>query len=246
MKRPELKPGYIAMIIVLIMAAVILAIFLTDAGHNRREANIVLPDQTTADPSGGDVDLPYEESISGERIEITTENVLSVIAAIKRPTIYYLEMETTVYAGELSRTTQIRHWVSPTQSVTRRLTDGDAEALFVMRSGDEVRIWYEGSEDAYSGASTQSTDDIAGIPTYEDVLTSTGGILAAKYMMDHDRACIFVSVEDVTLGYVVNSYIDVDTGLLVRSQTYKGSELVYEMSVSIVDEDASGMDRVFE
>ena len=244
-KKPELKQSYVAAIIVLIMVIVILTIFLTDAGNNRKEANIVLPEYGTADSSGGEIKLPQEDAAPGERIEITTENVLSVIAAIERPEVYYLEMETTVFAGELSRTTQIRHWVSPTQSVTRQITDGNDAALFVMRSSDEVRVWYEGSETAYTGASTYSTDDLAGIPTYEDVLTMQGGILAARYMMENDRACIFVSIEDVTLGYVVNFYVDVDTGLLVRSQTYKGSELTYEMSVSVIEEDPEGMDRVF-
>lgn len=246
MKKPELKPGYIAVAIVLIMAAVILLILITDANRNRREANIVLPEYSGDDGSGTVIELPYENTDLGEKVEINTGNVLSVIRAMERPEHYYLEMDTTVYAGEAFLTTGIRHWVSGEQSVTRRYKEGDAAAVYIMRTEENVKIWFEGSQDVYIGAvSDYSGDDAAAIPSYEDVLTTGDRILSAKYVTEDEYACIYVSAADEALSYVKEYYIDVNTGLLVKMQTRREGKLVYSMKVGIIDEDISSMDLLF-
>ncbi len=246
MKKPELKPGYIAAAIVLIMASVIVFIFLTDVNRNRREANIVLPAHGGDDGSDTVIELPYEDAESREKVEINAGNVLSVIRAMERPEHYYLEMESTVYASEAFLTTEIRHWVSGEQSVTRRYKDGDAAAVYTMRTKENVKIWFEGAEDVYIGAlSEYSGDDAAGIPSYEDVLTTGDQILSAKYVMEGQRACIYVSAADEALSYIKEYYIDVGTGLLVKMETYKGGVLVYSVEVSVIDEDISSMDLLF-
>lgn len=246
MKKPELKPGYIAAAIVLIMALVIVLIFLTDASRNRHEANIVLPAHGGDDGANTVIELPYEEVDPGKKVEINTANVLSVIRAMARPEQYYLEMKSTVYAQEASVTTDIRHWVSGEQSVTRRYKDGDDAAIYMMRTQENVKIWFEGAEDVYIGAlSDYSGDDAAGIPSYEDVLTTGDQILSAKYVMEGQYACIYVSAADEALSYIKEYYIDVGTGLLIKTQTHKGGTLIYSMEVSVIDEDISSMDSLF-
>ena len=246
MKKSELKPGYIAVLIILILAAVILVIFLTDVNRNRREANIVLPEYSDNDGSDMVVELPYEESDAMEKVVLNTGNVLSVIRAMARPKYYYQEMETTIYAAQSSVKTQIRQWVSEEQSVTRRYKEGDAAAVYVLRTKENIKIWFEDSQDAYIGAlSNYSSDDIAGIPSYEDVLTTGDEILAAKYVIEGDRACIYVCTEDKLLSYIKEYYIDVQTGLLVKMETRREGELVYSMETVRLDEDVNDMDLLF-
>ena len=235
-KKAELRPGYISAIIVLILAAVIAMILLTDANRDRREANIVLPETGEGLSPSGSVELPREAPEPGKNVEIDTGNVLSVIRAMDRPEQYYLEMDSTVYADGSSLTAHIRHCVRGEQSVTRRIRDGDRTARYLLRSGDTIRIWYEGGQDVYSGSvEDYSGDDAAGVPTYEEVLTSADRILSAKYVM-----------EDEALSYSRGYFIDVDTGLLVKSQTQKNGTLVYEMCVTVYSEDISSMENLLD
>lgn len=246
-KKAELRPGYISAIIVLILAAVIAMILLTDANRDRREANIVLPEVGEGVSPAGAVELPRETTVQGKNVEITTDNVLSVIRAMDRPAQYYLEMDTTVYTSDGSLTTHIRHCVRDGDSVTRRYRDGDRAARYLLRTGETIRIWYEGEQDVYAGSvEDYSSDDAAGIPTYEDVLTSADRVLSAKYVMEDGRACIYILTQDEALSYSHGYFIDVDTGLLVKSQTQAGGTLVYEMHVTAYSEDISSMEELFE
>ena len=246
-KKAELRPGYISAIIVLILAAVIAMILLTDANRDRREANIVLPETGEGLSPSGSVELPREAPEPGKNVEIDTGNVLSVIRAMDRPEQYYLEMDSTVYADGSSLTAHICHCVRGEQSVTRRIRDGDRTARYLLRSGDTIRIWYEGGQDVYSGSvEDYSGDDAAGVPTYEEVLTSADRILSAKYVMEDGRACIYVLTQDEALSYSRGYFIDVDTGLLVKSQTQKNGTLVYEMCVTVYSEDISSMENLLD
>ena len=247
MKKTELKPGYISLIIVLILAAVIALILLTDANRGRREANIVLPEIGENADAAAVVELPREAVSAGKAVEINPSNVLSVIRAMDRPAQYYLEMETRIWSGEDSITTLVRHCVRGDTTVTRRFREGERAARYLLRTGETIRIWYEGGQDVYTGTlADYSGDDAAGIPTYEDVLTSVDRILSAKYVLDEGKACIFVSTEDEALGYLKAYYIDVDTGLLVKSLTQKNSALVYEMKVTEYSEDISSMESLLD
>ncbi len=246
-KKAELRPGYISAIIVLILAAVIAMILLTDANRDRREANIVLPEVGEGVSPSGAVELPREATEQGRTLEINTDNVLSVIRAMDRPTQYYLEMETTVYADGASLTTRIRHCVRGGDSVTRRFRDGDRAARYLLRSGETIRIWYEGGQDVYSGTvEDYSGDDAAGIPTYEEVLLSADRVLSAKYVLEDGRACIYVLTQDEALSYSRSYFIDVDTGLLVKSQTQRNGTMIYEMRVTAYSDDISSMENLFE
>ena len=248
MKNRKIKAAYFAALIIFAIAAVLLVVFLTDSGAHRRETTIVLPGHEGAQSdASGAIDIPAEQSYNGREVKIDTENVLSVIKAMRRPDKYYLEMETAVYAGETARTCQVKHWVSGDSSVTRRKEDGASSAVYTMRTPENVKMWYENSADVYTGALAQlSADDAAGIMTYEDVLKESGTLISARYTDLDNFRCIYVSARDKLLGYTREYYIDADTGLLVKSVTTKAGETVYSMSVSVLSLDISDMDRVFE
>ena len=78
------------------------------------------------------------------------------------------------------------------------------------------------------------------------MLTSADRILSAEYVMEDGRACIYVLTQDEALSYSRGYFIDVDTGLLVKSQTQKNGALVYEMRVTVYSEDISSMENLLD
>lgn len=247
MKGRTSRPAYTAAAIIIVVAVVIFFVVFTDNGQYRKPSTITLPDIGSEEEISGDTEFPSEDSPEAHKVEVNRDNILSIVRAIKRPDKYYMELETSVYYSGRSLTTEIRHWVNGGQSVTRSVKAGNTTPVYVMRTEDTVKIWYENSEEFYqTSAANYSDDDAAGIMTYEDVLTTKDRIVSAQYAEQNGCQCIYIETEDDELSYRKEYYVDVDRGLLVSAKTYKESELIYSMDVSVIDEDISAMDKLFE
>ena len=91
-------------------------------------------------------------------------------------------------------------------------------------------------------------DDLAGVPSYEDILTfSRSQLLDASFVTLPDIAdCIYVSVqkEDTQLDY----WVSLESGLLCKQISYQGGELVYDMeqtALEIYPDSDEALDGVF-
>lgn len=246
MKSRMNKPAYTAAAIAAVTIAAVFFIFFTDNKANQHQSNVTLPESGGEKTPAADIILPYENDDNGKIVEISAANVLSVIRTIQRPAQYYMELETSVYSSGKALTTSVKYWVKDGQSITRREKAGEAAATYTMCTQDTVKIWHENSDDVYSTfRSRYSGDDIAGIMTYEDILTSSDKIVSAKYTDVDDYQYIYIIASDNELLYIKEYYIDVNSGLLLHSRISKSDELIYSMDTSVLSEDISDMDSLF-
>lgn len=72
--------------------------------------------------------------------------------------------------------------------------------------------------------------------SYEEVLgLDSSAITDAGYIRLEDEMCIYVRYSSGEFGYDNVCYVSVDTGLLMGSEIYDGSKLIYRMSSTAPD-----------
>ena len=171
-------------------------------------------------------------------VEITVENVQSVIATLERPEYYSREISKTRYwsAGEGSATTRTEIWSGPE---ALRIQRDDGENMIFTRN--RYYIWFAGGSyiahpiTAAMGESfDRMLDEFQGIPSYETVLdVERSQIIEAGYTLlvvdGEEQYVIYVEVRGGTLGYVDRYYISLFSGLLVGVETRDGDIPIYRM-----------------
>ena len=230
---------------VAVMAGIVLlfgALILSDTLRSRRGTSIVLPDAgeltMTGDPQNRDEDAPaaYEE------VSIEPDNVRAVLETLKRPQSYVLRAMTEEFSGEDSLSAQVLHAVRGDATATVRYTENRSE--HTVRSRGVTYVWRDGGELREYAAGDYGGDAAAGLPTYE-ILYDTAGrdILSAAYRQYEGFSCVFFRVRDRGLALTADYYVDIDTGLLVYSETRDASGAVlYTMRILSIVLDTPGDD----
>ena len=223
---------------VLIAAVVIFAL-------NYSKFSAVTPDVKLADPvpSGG---AGTEETDPGsvvgfpDYLEITTENVQSVIASLSRADSYHRTAEAVTSWEGGSALYFVESWVSPAGLRTTVIRDGDDEIKNILLLNGTVYIWYEEggavsrtAADASADSTEHLRDELQMMATYEDVLDlKKNDIAEAGYVASDGGQYITVRVKPDRLGYSDKYYISIETGLLEAAETYCRDKLVYRMNVT--------------
>lgn len=211
------------MIAISALTVVILLVVLSVDYENRQtQPSITLPEPLPAPEQKDPAALPVET------LEVGRENVQKVIGSLARPQAYHqtLWIETVSDGMEGGRTADI--WVRG--SCMRVTVTDDYDTRTCLTDGKLLYIWYDGDEPVQIDWNESFTmDDLAGIPSYESVLSlSPEKILGACYVtLDDDGGtdCIYVNYESE-----INSqffWVNTETGLLFRQNMLEDGELVY-------------------
>lgn len=190
-----------------------------------------IPDASATPTAGGDY----------TRVELTTDTVQRVVATLERPESYArtITVETVGENGEVGQTTAQVVVDGGWTRVTATLPDGRVCHTIV---GEEKRcVWYDDQRSWREYPVQERSADLSQrLPTYEDVLAVVqSDIVDARYETLGDLPCIFISVKEEELGYVEEYWVSVDTGLLVRSESWKGENVFYRMSGYTVETPAT-------
>lgn len=231
-----------AALVVLVMGVVLILVLLSTINPHSHDAQIELPDDAVFDSVADAQIRPQSPGDQASLVEITVQNVQNVIRTLDRPSAYYMKAESILSYGDESRVTVAEQWLSTGRCVVRTEDSLTDRVLCSITDREGVAIWYEGEDEVLTGgaAAFLQQDMLAGIPTYEDVLSLThGSIIAASYVPWNEELCILVEVYDPALEYTLRYYISVESGMLVHAETYTGGALVYSMNLLELSDDLS-------
>ncbi len=225
------------LVTVLVMAVLVLlfgVMILSDTLKSRRGTGIVLPDAGAVATAGGSGESGDPEPELYREVSVTPENVGRVIATLSRPAAYTLSAQITYsHAGASASAQVIRAVREGAESVTWVRPDGESR---ILRSGGLLYAWEEGRDVLISPDGAMPADAAAGMPEYE---TAAGGtdvhVTQAGYTLYEGFSCIFFVAEDDS-GLVSEYYVDIDTGLLVRSENRLNGETVYVMQTLSIEQ----------
>lgn len=199
-------------------------------------AKIVLPDPAASPiPSGGGESAPV-------RVEVTPETVQRVVATLARPESYSRALSLEDFWGEgESGVTQVQVWVEDGWTRTRAELPGGLVRHTIV-GAEQFWLWYEGESGVLTGPADDSSADLEGqrIPGYEDLLElDRSAILSAGYAELDGLGCVYAETESGQAGYTTRWWVDDDSGLLVRSESWRGEELVCRMTAGAVERPAA-------
>ena len=197
---------------------------------HRKDTGIVLQSGTENAPTvSSGSQLLTAQSVAD--VTIGPDNAQKVIASLKRPEAYSCVIENTLYYTGGSSTLRCNQYMRDNLVRTDWLTEAGAAQSTLLRAGDTVYTWENGSTTFYKGTWGEFSDDSAAmLPTYEDVLNE-GVVLSSAGRQDIDNEpCIMVEFEQE--GYRCVYYISAASGLLKKASFYQGETLARQVVVS--------------
>lgn len=197
---------------------------------HRKDTGIVLQSGTENAPTVSfGSQLLTAQSVAD--VTIGPDNAQKVIASLKRPEAYSCVIENTLYYTGGSSTLRCHQYMRDNLVRTDWLTEAGAAQSTLLRAGDTVYTWENGSTTFYKGTWGEFSDDSAAmLPTYEDVMDE-GVVLSSAGRQDIDNEpCIMVEFEQE--GYRCVYYISAASGLLKKASFYQGETLARQVVVS--------------
>ena len=179
---------------------------------------------------------PAEATAEDTVIDITTETVQTAISTLRRAEDYSRRLTVQSFWSGGSSATEIDAHIRG-GDVRLTVREGGApsgEVKNILIKGGEAWIWYEGEAGMWHGSAKDGdADAYQTLLTYEDVLSlDVDAILDAGYAAYQGENCLFVRYAAGELGYEHLCYISDATGLLMGTETYDGSVLIYAMRSS--------------
>ncbi|MCL2084862.1 MAG: hypothetical protein FWH06_06375 [Oscillospiraceae bacterium] len=176
---------------------------------------------------------------SGE-LEITRENVRTIVADLARLSGYKAVCSLDVYAGGSSYTKTQRLTVLDGYQKTEYL-GGDGELVRTEVMGPAITFFWDATPgSALNSLATGgfSGDASAFMPTYEDVLSlEAGDISEAGYEVVDGKPCVNIRAAwpDGETGYDVEYMVDMATGLLISARAYRNGSPVWAFEMSVLE-----------
>lgn len=238
----NIKPLLLAATAAVTVIAVLLVFFFSGR-KTKASQTIVLPD-----PPAQEETAQEEPEQNAALASVSTENVQSVLEkSVFRPTSYHQTMTITTASGEKTRVQTAEVWVKG-KLLKVQLTD-DFETRTVLADEQTLYLWYDDEAPvSMARGAAMRLDDLAGVPSYEDILTFSRSQLSdASFVTLPDTAdCIYVSVQndDAQLDY----WVSLESGLLCKQNRLIAGELVYDMeqtALEIYPDSDEALDGVF-
>lgn len=197
---------------------------------HRRSIGITLPTGDAEVPvTSAGSQLLTAQSVAD--VEITTDNVRSVIASLSRPDAYSCIIENRLYYAGSSSSLRCRRYVRDGLIRTDTLTETGSVRSSLIRRGDTIYSWNADNSAVFEGSAGNFSDDAAAmLPTYEDVLADGVVPLTAGRTTTDGEPCIVVSFE--LDGYRCAYSISASSGLLKSASFYSGDTLTRSVTVS--------------
>ncbi len=221
-----------ALALLLCMAGVL---YLSSMGRERDVPKIVLPDAITEEePSGENSGDASGLDAQMTRVEITPDNVRSVVATMARPENYSAAATVTLAWSSGSVTQTRRVYVKDGFTKVEALSDSGHAERHIITDDTRVFMWNEGDANYYRGSLGDfSADDSLLIPTYEAIADlPDGAVTDASYTLYAGENCIYIASWDETLGESVYYWISLDSGLLIHTERVRDELVVYTMTLA--------------
>lgn len=231
---PKLKPPLVASIgALLLVGALFLSLFLSTAAY-RTEDDVVLPSETTKAPANDGV-LGENLSILSE-VEITADNIQSVVASLSRAESYTATVVSRLYYGDTSGTVTCRQSVK-NGAIRTDYLNATANVISSELLWDNISYTWRSGADTYSQGNQGSftADQSAMLPTYETVCELpreqiTGGAL----VQEGNELLLTV---DTRNGSQVGVYkISAQTGLLCAASFSEDGKMTRSVEVTVSSE----------
>ena len=217
-RKSEASMVVLVVITALCITGVLVAAFLLNSA-GEREQSITLPQRPD--------EQPVEQTPESPFLELTPENVAAVVQTLQRPENYRQNLTITTAWGQSStvQTVELLHTAAGTrvdltsaQGTTHTLTDGST-----------IYLWYDRESDYISRAASDVTpDDLAHIPTYEQITEiPPERIVTAEYRTEAEADYLFVSCQNG--DYTEQFWLDLSSGLLTRAETLYQQTAIYTM-----------------
>lgn len=169
-------------------------------------------------------------------VQVSAENVLSVIETLHRPTAYHQTSTLVLNADEAQLIRLADVW---TNGVYMRADISDPyQTVSYLTDGQEAYIWYHDDKTPVKIAldGSMSCDDMIGLLTYETLLeTDPEELFYAEHTVLNDPfvQCVYVSTvkEDRETRY----WVDLNTGLLYMAEVTENGEQIYYMEQSALE-----------
>lgn len=231
---------FTVVIFVMIILLTFGALFLYDMISSRKGLDIQLPADSNVTTAVGQANHNELPSRTFREIEITPENVVSVIRTLNRPNAYTLHAVIEISGMGRTSSTLLTHSVRDGMSADVSETDG--QITHSVRAAGLVFVWKE--DENVVRHPDFGEDAAAGLAEYESVFdTDPKNILNAGYESYEGFSCIRFSAYDEELKLTVDYLIDIDSGLLVSSETRNESgETLYRMNTLSIELDTPSDD----
>lgn len=224
MERNNKSSLIYGLVLILIAFLVIVAVFLMSDRSPR--SDIQLPDEA---PQVTD-QTNFNSVGSNGFVQITVDNVLSVVETLHRPKEY--QQTVVVSYGEEPDESDEKITCVTNGAVYRAdfVRNGGTETL--LTDGSTAWLWHSDDKHPVSVSvnGTVTIDDLMAIPTYELLLKEDPAkIVNADYVVLQDPLvqCVYVSVEedDILREY----WIELQTGLLFQATVTNEDQTVYSV-----------------
>lgn len=219
------------LVIVVAIVALMVAAFAASFGRSFFTAKT--PDVVLPSPSAGSTVVSGADSQEQnyQRVEVTTQTVIGVIATLARPASYYRELTVETFWTGGSSSAQVQVWADGGWSHSVQTLPSGA-VRHDITGEDALYYWYDGDRRYVTAPADERSSDLAQhIPTYETVLElEPDEITAAGYVLRGDLPCILAEVQYSGSGLLQRFWVSVDNGLLVSAESEQDGELIYRMT----------------
>ncbi|NLF34528.1 MAG: hypothetical protein GX585_01020 [Clostridiales bacterium] len=231
-------------VIALVIATVIVAAVLSSFGLPMLTGSpprVELPDISApageSDGPGGENGLKNSGFV---RVDVTPETVQNVIATLDRPASYYREITVEHIWGEEEDARGVTHisvWAADGYTYSDAVLPGGL-VQHTLVDGTVRYLWYGNDQKWHARPADEKSADIEAqhIPSYEDVLElEQSAITGTGYELLGEFSCIYIEVEEDTLGYRERYWVDVQSGLLVAAEKVKEGRVTYRMTSNTLE-----------
>ena len=213
------------------VALLLLLFFLTQNPAGDTEG-IVLPSAPDA-PQQGITAEPGTEADAdhNEFLEVTDKNVLSALQSLSHPAAYRQIYRVSIGTDDSAHVYQVMLWIKG--SLLHAEILDDTQVRNVISDGMTAYIWYDDNKTAVSVTLENriGTEDLLGLPDFDSYLTlSQEEVVDSEYLFleEEQIPCIYVCAQTDS-QYSSRYWINLNTGLLFRSDVLENSNRVYEI-----------------
>lgn len=221
----------VIIIVILVAVGLVLTYVLS---NNDSDTEIVLPSPTASVETEHTSETKQPDTL----LSVSPENVKDVLSTVNRPSSYRRTVEINTISDDLVSTQTAEIWVR--DSSQHFEISSNFEKRYVVINDGSVSIWYDGEEGIHSFKENQyfSSDDLLGIPTYEDVLSLDSSLItSADYVTGNDGASyLYVEFVSVDGFYQYRYWVSLETGLLSEAVTLSEGDTVYSMKETFMQQ----------
>lgn len=224
------KPSKTLTITLFLVLLCVISVIFTSIRSAQLRADAIPTLPNVISPSTGNT--PASDTFDYNKVTITPENVIQIIAQLARPTHYYYEVHSELFSETSSIKYRHKVWnQAQLQRIDTLYANGTAK-LHTIYSHDTVYTWepQSGSYHA-SGLGDISADESQMLMSYEDVLQLTPQeILSVGFVTYENQGCIHLiaQLSDIQVEY----WISAEHGLLLAGQAKENDFVFYTAKVT--------------